>query len=86
MVRTRLIIEVEDSVWQQQLFTLRRQILDRLNAAVGRPLVEELEFRVGLPRRQPVRAESVAFEDEADGIRDPVLRSIYRTSRKKASA
>jgi hypothetical protein len=52
--------------------------------------VEELEFRIGIPRRQPGRAEertgSMPLYDEADGIRDPVFRSIYKSSRKKATA
>ena len=86
LIRTRLVIEVEDSVWQRQLFTLRSQIMNQLEKAAGRRLVEELEFRVALPKRPPVRAESVISVDEADGIRDPFLRNIYKAARKKATA
>ena len=87
MVRERLIIEVEDHVWQRQLFTLRDQILRGLEKATGRRLVEQLEFRIAVPKRQPVRAEvRTARADEADGIRDPFLRDIYKAARRKATA
>jgi hypothetical protein len=53
------------------------------------PVVTELEFRIAVPQRQPAgRAEATytAAIDEADSIRDPVFRSIYRASRRKANA
>ena len=86
LVRTRLVIEVEDSVWQHQLFTLRSQIIKQLENAAGRRVVDELEFRVARPRRPPVRAESNVPIDEADAIRDPTLRNIYKAARRKATA
>lgn len=87
LVRNRLVIEVEDSVWQRQLFTLRSQIIQQLENAAGRRVVEELEFRVALPKRKPVRAKTAASApDEADDIRDPFLRNIYRAARKRATA
>jgi hypothetical protein len=88
LVRTRLVVEVEDSLWQRQLFGLREQILRRLEEALGRRIVDELEFRIAVPRRQPARAETHngAIADEADGIRDPVLRNIYKSARKRATA
>ena len=87
LVRNRLVVEVEDSVWQRQLFTLRSQILQQLENAAGRRVVEELEFRVALPKRKPARAETaVSIPDEADGIRDPFLRNIYKAARKRAAS
>src|SRR5688572_13860619 len=87
LVRNRLVVEVEDAVWQRQLFTLRSQILRQLENTSGRRVVEELEFRVALPRRKPGRAETASTTlDEADGIRDPFLRNIYKAARKKATA
>ena len=87
LVRDRLVIEVEDAVWQRQLFTLRSQIMRQLENAAGRRIVEQLEFRIAVPKRQPpARAESLAPVDEADGIRDAYLRNIYKAARKKASA
>ena len=86
LIRTRLVIEVEDAVWQRQLFSLRHQILANLRKELGADLVTELEFRVGLPRRLPVRAQSAQpAGDEADAIRDPGMRRIYMASRRKGT-
>ena len=94
LVRSTLVVEVEDAVWQKQLFTLRGQILKRFRRVTASDVVQDLEFRIALKRRQPQRAEtrlSPATEtapslDEADSIQDAVLKKIYRLSRKKATA
>jgi hypothetical protein len=89
MVRTRLIVEVEDFIWQRQLFALTPYILRNLEKSVGGGLVEDLEFRIVPRRREPQRAAQAVpalAPDEADGIADPVLRGIYKASRKKAQA
>jgi predicted nucleic acid-binding Zn ribbon protein len=93
LVRSTLIVEVEDAIWQKQLYCLSMQIVDRLRKVTGSASIEDVEFRVGAPRREPQRAmsrESVplagAAADEADGIQDPVLKKLYRLSRKKATA
>jgi hypothetical protein len=89
LVRTRLVVEVEDRVWQRQLFALTGQIVRNLERHIGPGLVDDLEFRVLPRRREPQRAaESLPglFRDEADAIADPVLRGIFKASRKKALA
>lgn len=89
LVRTRLVVEVEDAIWQRQLFGLSHQILRNLRKDLGVGLVEDVEFRVVPRRREPERARVAApalLADEADGIADPVLRGIYKASRKKARA
>jgi hypothetical protein len=89
MVRKRLIVEVEDIIWQRQLFALSHQIVRNLVKSVGAGIVEDVEFRVVPRRREPERARVAApglFADEADAIADPVLRGIYKASRKKAQA
>ena len=89
LVRTRLVIEVEDAVWQRQLFALSPHILRNLERTVGPGIVEDLEFRIVPRKREPQRAESVLpphSADEAESIADPVLRSLYRLSRKRAEA
>ena len=89
MVRGRLVVEVEDHIWQKQLFTLTPQIMGRLAQSLGGGLVQDLEFRVAPRRREPVRAQTAMpalIADEAAEISDPVLRSIYRASRKRALA
>ena len=89
MVRTRLIVEVEDRIWQRQLFTLSKQILGKLDQCLGPGVVADVEFRIVPRRREPERAAlamPLAVPDDAAGIADPVLRSIYRASRNKALA
>jgi hypothetical protein len=88
MVRTRLIVEVEDAIWQRQLFSLSYAILRNLEKHLGPGVVEDLEFRVVPRRRQPEMAPHAApaLADEAERIADPVLRSIYKASRQKARA
>jgi hypothetical protein len=84
-----LIVEVEDDQWRRQLLTLSRQILGNLEKHLGKGVVEDLEFRVIPPRRESQRAEvaqPARESDDADLIADPVLRTIYRTARKKALA
>jgi hypothetical protein len=95
----RLIVEVEDDTWQRQLRGLRLQILDKLEKIVGSPVARDIVFQVRVPRPMPQPAPldwglssgspagpSAPTRDEADGIRDPGLRRIYKASRKKASA
>ena len=88
MVRNRLVVDVEDAVWQRQLWTLRDQILKRLEQVLGRVIVEELEFKIATPRIKPVRTElsRAGSNDEADLILDPTFRSFYKAARKRANA
>ncbi len=90
LVRSTLVVEVEDAIWQRQLHSLTSQILDRIRKVTGTDAVRDLEFRIAIPRRQAQRApsfDSVASElgnDEADRIGDAVLQKVYRRSRKLA--
>ena len=90
LVRTRLVIEVEDHTWQKQLFALSRDILKNLEKTLGRGLVDDLEFRIVPRRREPelarVAMPALFAADDADPIADPVLRGIYKQSRKRAQA
>src|SRR5215831_2744830 len=75
MVRTRLIVEVEDRIWQRQLFALTRQILRNLEKSLGPGAVEDLEFRIVPSKLDPVRETrsavlATAPADEADAIAD----------------
>ena len=91
LVRGRLVIEVEDRIWQRQLFALASHVLRNLEKSLGAGLIDDLEFRVIPRRREPQRALAAMpvaplFQDEATAIEDPVMRSIYRAARKKALA
>jgi hypothetical protein len=90
LVRTKLIVGVDDSVWQRQLFGMSRMILSKLTENLGDGLVvDELEFRVAAPKRGPQRAErstSTGPADESDGIEDEDLRRLYIASRKRELA
>lgn len=88
LVRTTLVVEVEDAIWQRQLHALTGQILHRLHTLSGSGEIRDIEFRIGVPRRAPQRAEShepAAAPDEAEQIADPVLRKIFKMSRKAAA-
>lgn len=90
LVRDKLIIEVEDAIWQKQLYYLRFQIMPKLIGILGEGVVRDLEFRIATPRRPPQSAqtltESNAVPDEADTISDSIFRMVYKQARKKASA
>jgi predicted nucleic acid-binding Zn ribbon protein len=93
MVRTTLVVEVEDALWQKQLYPLSAQIVQRLQKLLGNTGIQEIEFRVAIMKRQMQREESVSpasadshLYDEADQILDPVLKKVYRNSRKRATA
>lgn len=91
LVRAKLVVEVEDRIWQRQLFALSGQILKNLARSIGPGLVDDLEFKIVPRRREPGRATVSApaatpLLDEADAIADPILRGIYRASRRRALA
>jgi predicted nucleic acid-binding Zn ribbon protein len=93
LVRGRLVIEVEDVMWQRNLFGMRGHILTNLAKTIGPGLVLELEFRVMPLRREPQRAgmstaqrDPLALFDEADGIADPGMRRLYKVARQRELA
>ncbi|MFZ0932862.1 MAG: DUF721 domain-containing protein, partial [Bryobacteraceae bacterium] len=60
LVRRRLVVEVEDQIWQRQLFVLSYHIVRNLERQLGPDVVEDLEFRVVPRRREPQRAAQSA--------------------------
>ena len=91
LVRGSLIVEVDDAVWQKQLFHLRFDILAKLSGVLGSGIIQDLEFRMATPRRPPQAAHHLQETtpkpaDEADRIEDPGMRIVYKQARKKASA
>ena len=90
LVRTTLVVEVEDELWRKNLWSLRYQILRNLEKALGPEIVTAVELRVMPPRFGPQReqgAESRAASlDEAESILDPGLRRIYKAARRRETA
>ena len=82
LVRDKLIVEVEDHVWQRQLSALKHFLLANLEKELGESLVREIDFRPMPPRREPQRAENARPSPE--GIKDPVLALLYRRGQRKA--
>jgi hypothetical protein len=82
LVRTTLVVEVEDLVWQRQLNTLRHFLLRNLRTTLGEALVTEIDFRPmpNVPRRSPQRAEA---NRATNGIQDPVLDALYSQAEKR---
>jgi predicted nucleic acid-binding Zn ribbon protein len=82
-----LLVTVEDAVWKSQLEQMRFQILDRIRTSSGVSEIKWLNFRVSPPRIRPQVVQAPLFAaDEADRIQDPLLRRIYKSSRRKAQA
>jgi hypothetical protein len=91
LVRTTLVVEVEDELWRKNLWSLRYQILRNLEKALGPEIVTDVELRVMPPRMGPQRAmeQRPALDppdDDAEGIEDPGLRRIYKAARRRESA
>ena len=42
-----LIVNVSSSTWIHQLQFLKNEMIAKLNAALGKPLIEELKFQIG---------------------------------------
>jgi hypothetical protein len=85
LVRSTLIVEVEDHVWQRQLSALRHFFLQNLARELGEALVTEIDFRPMPRRREPQRATAARSTDyEAEQIRDPVLAILYKRARRSA--
>lgn len=78
----KLVVDVEDPVWQKQLAGMSGQILTKVQAAGGPGMFDAIEFRVGAPRRAPRVALAITpAGDRADGITDPIFRHLYLASR-----
>ncbi len=82
-----LLVGVDDAVWKSQLEQLAPHIAERIRSTSGIGGIERVTFRVVPPRIRPKTAQTPpALPDEADGIQDPLLRRIYKDSRRKAQA
>jgi predicted nucleic acid-binding Zn ribbon protein len=47
----RLVVAVENSAWLQELSLMKESLIEKVNSRVGKPVVEDIIFRIGSPRR-----------------------------------
>ena len=87
LVRTRLVVEVEDHTWQRQLFALTPHILSNLDKHAGArawwKIWSSASCRGGASRHGARQAVPALFADDADAIADPVHARISTSSRGK---
>ncbi len=86
-----LVVTVADSAWLQQLRYLEETMVERLNAAVGRTVIEGIYLQVGpIPvapaaEEPPERPAGLDAEEAADlegvvaALEDPDLRTTLRS-------
>ena len=88
LIRHRLVVSVDDDIWRRQLWTLRHMLLHNLAENLGAGVVDQIEIRVTPRRIGPGREgfPPAASGDDADRIQDPMLRRLYKASRREASA
>ena len=60
-----LFVDVAHPTWMQQLQFLKSTLLDRVNAFLGEPLIEDIRFKVGkVSPTQPAPPKTLSMEDE----------------------
>ena len=67
----RLIVAVADRTWQANLESLAGQLVFRLNASLGRPLVDFIEFRIDETAVDAARGAEAAKTEDADSAELP---------------
>lgn len=90
LVRDRIVVEVDDRVWQNQMHTLEKQILAKLSRLLGKVVARQIEYRIAIPKPGPQVTGEVEFrlqarDPEARKISDPGLRRMYLKSKRRAS-
>jgi predicted nucleic acid-binding Zn ribbon protein len=76
--RNTLVIGVADTTWQKQLQSLSGQLLFRLNAILGQPLVTFIDFRVDPDAL--AKARTPQFVDQTSTEIDPATVSVELVS------
>jgi hypothetical protein len=84
-----LVVAVPDTVWQKQLGAMKGQLLFRINAILGQPLVSQIDLRID-PRiattrplarseTKELRLDKVPLElfSAASAIKDKQLRQVF---------
>ena len=90
LIRDRIVVEVDDHVWQSQMHTLEHQILGKLQRLLGKVVARQIEYRIAIPRPTAQLEDGSGFrlavvDPEAARISDPGLRRMYVRSKRRAA-
>jgi len=48
----KLYVVVENSAWLQELALMKEGIIEKINSLAGKPVVEDIIFRIGAPSKE----------------------------------
>lgn len=67
----KLVVVVEDNIWQRQLEQMRGQLLSRLNSLLGKTLVKSIELRIDPKSLAKARGSREALKKERPDYKVP---------------
>ncbi|MEN6464202.1 MAG: DUF721 domain-containing protein [Syntrophaceae bacterium] len=81
-IRNRtLYLKVSSSIWMQQLQFMKAELIEKVNAALGKEAVDNIFFNVGVIEPQPVKVRKEVFRlNEKDFPLKPRDRRIIEES------
>lgn len=85
-----LHVTVTNSVWKQELYFMKGLIMDKVNARLGKKIVDNLSFRVGTVERHarekgtPTRPMMVVLDEERVKVIEKDLKDITDAELKDA--
>ena len=65
----RLFVVVKDSTWLQELALMKEGLIEKLNSLLGKPMVEDIMFRIGDPEEERGKERSDGGETQPQGRR-----------------
>jgi hypothetical protein len=78
-IRNRiLLIDVSHSTWMQQLQFLKPALLEKINAFLGKPLIEDIRFRLGKITPPPPPSPSEEPKLKEGGLDQATIKRIER--------
>ncbi len=95
LVRGKLLVEVEDALWQRQLAPMGHFFVRNLAKELGPGVVTQIDFRPTPKRRPAQTAQTMSGHAvtanaqrkaaaRVEGIQDPVLGMLYKRSQRDA--
>jgi predicted nucleic acid-binding Zn ribbon protein len=65
-IRNRILfLDVSHSTWMQQLQFLKPTLLEKINAFLGKPLIQDIRFKLGkISRTMPASTKTHSLEDQ----------------------